>query len=35
MGMYLAKRICNELGNELYVESEEGGEGTIFYIIFL
>ncbi|ENK1244184.1 sensor histidine kinase [Clostridium sporogenes] len=33
MGMYLAKRICNELGNELYVESEEG-EGTIFYIIF-
>lgn len=33
MGMYLSKRICSELGNELYVESEEG-EGTIFYIVF-
>ncbi|MCW6111257.1 sensor histidine kinase [Clostridium sporogenes] len=33
MGMYLSKRICSELGNELYVESEEG-EGTTFYIIF-
>ncbi|MCS4481595.1 sensor histidine kinase [Clostridium botulinum] len=34
MGMYLSKRICNELGNELYVESEEG-EGTTFYIVFI
>ncbi len=33
MGMYLAKRICSELGNELYVESEEG-KGTTFYIVF-
>ncbi|OOO69614.1 sensor histidine kinase [Clostridium tepidum] len=33
MGMYLSKRICNELGNELYVESEEG-KGTTFYIVF-
>ncbi|WP_125153464.1 sensor histidine kinase [Clostridium rectalis] len=33
MGMYLAKRICTELGNELYVESEEG-KGTVFYIVF-
>ncbi|WP_102399862.1 sensor histidine kinase [Haloimpatiens massiliensis] len=33
MGMYLSKRICNELGNELYVESEEG-QGTKFYIVF-
>lgn len=34
MGMYLSKRICSELGNELYVESEEG-EGTTFYIVFI
>lgn len=33
MGMYLSKRICEELGNELYVESEEG-KGTSFYIVF-
>ena len=33
MGMYLSKRICSELGNELYVESEEG-EGTTFYMVF-
>ncbi|MBD5637368.1 sensor histidine kinase [Clostridium botulinum] len=33
MGMYLSKRICNELGNELYVESEEE-KGTTFYIVF-
>ncbi len=33
MGMYLSKRICSELGNELYVESEEG-QGTTFYIVF-
>ncbi|EJP6472582.1 sensor histidine kinase [Clostridium sp. FAM 1755] len=33
MGMYLAKRICSELGNELYVESEEG-KGTTFHIVF-
>lgn len=33
MGMYLAKRICEELGNELYVESEEGN-GTKFSIAF-
>ncbi len=33
MGMYLAKRICSELGNELYVESEQG-KGTTFYIVF-
>lgn len=33
MGMYLAKRICDELGNELYVESEEE-KGTRFCIVF-
>ncbi|WP_027623772.1 sensor histidine kinase [Clostridium lundense] len=33
MGMYLSKRICEELGNKLYVESEEG-KGTKFYIDF-
>ncbi|WP_035291909.1 sensor histidine kinase [Clostridium sp. KNHs214] len=33
MGMYLSKCICTELGNELYVESEEG-QGTKFYIVF-
>ncbi|RXI48533.1 sensor histidine kinase [Clostridium tetani] len=33
MGMYLSKRICEELGNELYVESEEG-KGASFYIVF-
>lgn len=33
MGMYLAKRICEELGNELYVESEEGN-GAKFCITF-
>ncbi|CDI48449.1 sensor histidine kinase [Clostridium tetani] len=33
MGMYLSKRICEELGNELYVESEEG-KGVSFYIVF-
>lgn len=33
MGMFLSKRICEELGNELYVESEEGN-GAKFSIIF-
>ncbi|KAJ49236.1 signal transduction histidine kinase [Clostridium tetanomorphum] len=33
MGMYLSKRICEGLGNKLYVESEEG-KGTKFYIDF-
>ncbi|QBD84133.1 HAMP domain-containing histidine kinase [Clostridium tetani] len=33
MGMYLSKRICEELGNEVYVESEEG-KGASFYIVF-
>lgn len=33
MGMYLSKQICQELGHELTVESEEG-EGTNFYITF-
>lgn len=33
MGMYLSKRICEELGNELYIESEEG-KGASFYIVF-
>lgn len=33
MGMYLAKRICGELGHKLYVESEEG-KGTKFFIVF-
>ncbi|AVP54923.1 sensor histidine kinase [Clostridium tetani] len=33
MGMYLSKRICEELGNEVYVESEEG-KGASFYIAF-
>lgn len=34
MGMYLSKRICEELGHELYVEAE-AGKGTTFYIAFL
>lgn len=33
MGLYLSKRICNELGNELYVESKEGN-GAKFCINF-
>jgi signal transduction histidine kinase len=33
MGMYLAKRICEELGHELCVESEEG-KGTKFSVAF-
>ncbi|BFN03589.1 sensor histidine kinase [Clostridium tetani] len=33
MGMYLSKRICEELGNEVYIESEEG-KGASFYIAF-
>lgn len=33
MGMYLSKRICDELGHGLSLESE-GGKGTKFFIIF-
>ncbi len=33
MGMYLSKRICDELGHGLTLESEEG-KGTKFFIIF-
>lgn len=33
MGMYLSKRICDELGHSLTLESEEG-KGTKFFIIF-
>lgn len=33
MGLYLSKQICEELGNKLYVESQEG-KGTEFFIIF-
>ncbi|WMJ81579.1 sensor histidine kinase [Clostridium sp. MB40-C1] len=33
MGLHLSKRICKELGNDLYVESEEGN-GAKFYITF-
>jgi signal transduction histidine kinase len=33
MGMYLAKRVCDNLGHELLVSSEEG-IGTTFSIIF-
>jgi signal transduction histidine kinase len=33
MGMYLAKRICDELGHRLYVESEYG-KWTKFFIVF-
>lgn len=33
MGMYLSKRICDELGHGLALESEEG-KGTKFFIIF-
>jgi signal transduction histidine kinase len=33
MGLYLARRICEELGNELYVESEEGN-GAKFSVVF-
>lgn len=33
MGMYLAKRVCDNLGHELLVNSEEG-MGTTFSIIF-
>lgn len=33
MGMYLSKRICNELGHGLTVQSKEG-KGTTFLIIF-
>lgn len=34
MGMYLAKRICDELGHNIYVESGEN-KGTKFYVVFL
>lgn len=33
MGMYLAKRVCDELGHEIKVESEEG-KGSSFSITF-
>lgn len=33
MGMYLSKRICDNLGHELLLESEEGS-GTTFSIVF-
>lgn len=33
MGMYLSKRICDELGHGLSLESQEG-KGTKFFIIF-
>lgn len=33
MGMYLSKKICDELGHGLTLESEEG-KGTKFFIIF-
>lgn len=33
MGMYLSKRICDELGHGLTLESEEG-KGTTFFITF-
>lgn len=33
MGMYLSKRVCDELGHGLTLESEEG-KGTKFFIIF-
>lgn len=33
MGMYLSKKICDELGHGLTLKSEEG-EGTKFYITF-
>jgi len=33
MGMYLSKRICDNLGHELLLESEEGC-GTTFFIVF-
>lgn len=33
MGLYLSKRICEELGNELYLVSEEG-KGTKVSIVF-
>lgn len=33
MGMYLSKRVCDELGHDLVVESEEG-VGTKFSILF-
>jgi signal transduction histidine kinase len=33
MGMYLAKRVCDKLGHELLVDSEEG-KGTTFSIVF-
>ncbi|WP_160678069.1 sensor histidine kinase [Clostridium sp. C8-1-8] len=33
MGMYLSKRVCDELGHELKVISEEG-KGTTFFIVF-
>jgi signal transduction histidine kinase len=33
MGMYLSKRVCDELGHELKVQSEEG-KGTTFFIVF-
>lgn len=33
MGMYLSKRICDNLGHELFIESEEGS-GTTFSIAF-
>lgn len=33
MGMYLSKRVCDELGHKLFVESREG-MGTSFSILF-
>ncbi|AKA68062.1 sensor histidine kinase [Clostridium scatologenes] len=33
MGMYLAKKICDKLGHEILVESEEG-KGSTFSIVF-
>ncbi|GKX67075.1 sensor histidine kinase [Clostridium sp. TW13] len=33
MGLYLSKRICDELGHKLHVESKEG-DGTNFFIVF-
>ncbi|WP_072986066.1 sensor histidine kinase [Clostridium cavendishii] len=33
MGLYLSKRICEEIGHRLHVESEEGN-GAEFYITF-
>lgn len=33
MGMYLSKRVCDELGHKLFLQSQEG-EGTSFSILF-